>query len=207
VTCDHCGATIKDAGAFCSHCGTRIQRPEKGAASAPSATDPARFDLVARSPGYDAAKRHEPRVSTFGGIAMPLVMAVFGVGFLVIAGSFLFDDTPAGFGPPAGFNIIFMAIPCIFIAIAIGMAFKGMKFRGAPIEQRILVVVDERVEVSGGGENRSASTHYYATLQARDGQRAEYPTYGWLAGRIAPGDIGVAFLKGGMLVDFLRMET
>jgi hypothetical protein len=202
MKCDHCGAAIKEAGAFCSHCGTRIVRPERAEAGAPSATDPARFDLVAASEGLEAARRHEPRVSSFGQIAMPLVMAVFGIFFLVFAAGMFSSG-----GPPAAFQVLFMLFPLVFIGLAVAMAMKGLRFHNAPVEQQILVVVDERVEVSGGGKNSSARTRYYATLQARDGTRAEHETYGWLAGRIAPGDIGVAFLKGGWLVDFLRLET
>ena len=207
MKCDHCGAAIKEAGAFCSHCGTRIQRPERAEARAPSATDPARYDLVTAGEGFEAARRHEPRVSSFGQIAMPLVMAVFGIFFLIFAAGFLFRDDGPGGGPPAAFEIIFMLFPLVFIGLAVGMALKGLRFHNAPVEQQVLVVVDERVEVSGGSKNSSARTSYYATLQARDGTRTEYETYGWLAGRIAAGDIGLAFLKGGWLVDFLRLET
>jgi hypothetical protein len=207
MKCDHCGAAIKEAGAFCSHCGTRIQRPERAAASAPSATDPARYDLVAASPGLIAAQAHQPSPPSVAGIVAPLGMAVFGVFFLVFAGGMLFDDNSPGGGPPTAFKALFIVFPLVFIGIALGLAFKGMRFRAAPIEQQVLVVVDERVEVSGGGKNSSARTSYHATLQGRDGSRVEYQTYGWLAGRIAAGDIGLAFLKGGWLVDFLRLET
>ena len=205
MKCDHCGAAIKEAGAFCSHCGTRIQRPAQTEARAPSPTDPARYDLVAAGEGLVAARRHEPRVSAFGQIAMPLVMAVFGIFFLIFAAG-MFSSDGLG-GPPAAFQIVFLMFPLVFIGLAVGMAMKGLRFANAPIEQQVLVVVDERVEVSGGGKNSSARTSYYATLQARDGARVEYQTYGWLAGRIAAGDIGLAFLKGGWLVDFLRLET
>lgn len=206
MICEHCGAAIKEPGAFCSHCGTRIVRPERAAAGAPSATDPARFDLCAAGDGFRAAQRHEPRVSSLGQIAAPLMMAVFGVVFLIFAAGLFSSDDGLG-GPPAAFQIVFLMFPLVFVGLAVGMAMKGLRFHNAPIEQQILVVVDERVEVSGGGKNSSARTSYYATLQARDGTRAELETYGWLAGRIAPGDIGLAFVKGGWLVDFLRLET
>jgi len=69
------------------------------------------------------------------------------------------------------------------------------------------VVTDERTEVSSRGKDGSVSTRYFATLQRQDGSRTELDTYGWLAGRIAAGDIGVAFVKGTTLIDFLRLEA
>ena len=89
---------------------------------------------------------------------------------------------------------------------AIVMIAKGMRYAKQPIEKDVLVVVGEREEVSSGVEDRMATTRYYATLQDRNGGRVEYETEGWLAGRIAATDIGVAVLKGMRLVDFLRIE-
>ena len=71
----------------------------------------------------------------------------------------------------------------------------------------LAVVIDERVAVSGGGKNSAVRTTYYATVQFQAGDRLEYETYGWLAGRIAAGDLGVAFTKGDTLIDFLRLEA
>lgn len=77
----------------------------------------------------------------------------------------------------------------------------------APVVRVVAVVVDERVRVSGGGKNSSASTSYYATLQMRDGARRELGCDGALAGRIAAPDIGVAFTKEDQLVDFIRFAV
>jgi hypothetical protein len=51
------------------------------------------------------------------------------------------------------------------------------------------------------------TTTYYATLQSCDGNRTEHTTYGWLAGQIAVGDIGVAHVKGDRLIEFVRLDT
>ena len=198
MTCGHCGATIKEAGAFCSHCGTRIVRPERDAPAIKAATDPARFDLAKGSEGYAAAMRHEPRIeSQAAAKIMPVVMIGFCLFFMVSAGGMI------GGG---AFVIPFLLIPAIMIFGAGKMLRDSAAFSRAPVVRELRVVVDERVAMSGGGENSSVSTHYYATLQARDGSRREHPTSGPIAGKIAAGDIGIAFLKHDRLVDFLRLE-
>lgn len=84
---------------------------------------------------------------------------------------------------------------------------KANRFMAAPIRRVVGVVVDERVEVRGGGKNSAASTRYHATLQTRDGSRTEYVCEGLLSGRIAAPDIGVAFIKADHLVDFIRFDV
>ena len=60
---------------------------------------------------------------------------------------------------------------------------------------------------AAGGRSRACPTTYHATVQSEPCVRLEYETYGWLAGRIAAGDLGVAFTKGDTLIDFLRLEA
>jgi hypothetical protein len=144
---------------------------------------------------------HQPHPPLVGSIAVPIVFAVFALGFLVFSTGAMDEHTPAAF------RFGFMAVPVLMIAISIGIAAKGARFAAAPIRRELAVVVDERTQVSGGGQNSSVSTSYYATLQSRDGMRIEYGTYGWLAGRIAATDIGVAFIKGDRLVDFLTLHV
>src|SRR5688572_3281987 len=202
MTCDHCGAAIKDAGAFCSHCGTRITRPERTEPAIRAATDPARFDLAKASAGYQSAQHHLPRLSAGTGAGAFVAILVIGfAGFFIISAVSMgaVSDHPAG--------ILFVIVPCVMIFVALKMIVDSAQFARAPIEREVLVVVDERTSTSGGGGNSSVSTSYYATLQARDGARHEYATYGWVAGKIAPGDIGVAFIKRDHLVDFLRLDA
>jgi hypothetical protein len=44
-------------------------------------------------------------------------------------------------------------------------------------------------------------------LEDRSGGRREYSCNSRLAGAHAPGDIGVAFLRGGFLLDFKRVAV
>jgi hypothetical protein len=204
MVCDYCRAPIRDSGAFCAHCGTRIQRPPRGEAASLAATDPARYDLVQASPGYPIASRHQPPVSTTAGIAMPVVSVALLLVFMSFISRTMPRPMPAPFG---GFAVPFYAIPVVIMVMMCVAAARGLRYHRAPIQHAVLVVVDERTKVSSGGKQTAVSTTYYATLQARDGGRVEYETSDLLAGRIAPGDIGVAYLKAHRLVDFRRFDV
>jgi hypothetical protein len=167
-----------------------------------TATDPARFDLVRASSAYELAMAHEARPPVAANIIAPIVMIGFVVVFVGVAASMFAGDSHT----PKAFVAFFFAVPAIMLVVAVWMIMKGVRYAKEPILKEVLVVVSEREEVSSGSENHSATTRYYATLQDRRGGRIEYETEGWLAGRIAATDIGVAFLKGMRLVDFLRIE-
>lgn len=197
MNCDRCGATVED-GAFCKHCGARVLKPKDLGTDAH--TSPERFDLAKAHASFTPASAHTPRVSAKTEIAAPIAMGVALVFFVVFSQTLMT-------GVPILFRIFFLAVPGFGFVLMLGMLRKGMTFAAAPITNELRVVVDERIAVSGGGQNSSASTTYYATLQDRAGNRVEYQTFDWLAGRIAAGDIGVAYLKGGRLVDFSRIDV
>lgn len=115
------------------------------------------------------------------------------------------DPTPqerdAGLG---GFMIMWIGMGLVIAGAGVAMAIRGVRFRNAPLRRELALVVDERTRVHGG---KATTTDYFATLQTRDGQRSEYACEGWLAGRIAPDDLGVAFVKLDHLVDFIRLEV
>jgi uncharacterized membrane protein YhdT len=201
VTCERCGATLED-GAFCKHCGARVLRPKDVGADTDHRTAPERFELAEKAQGYNLARAHTPKVSAKADVIVPIIVAAFGVFFLIGSQAAMSGDSHA----PAWFRAAFVVVPVIFIVTALVLLRKGMTFAAAPVTNELLVVVDERVSVTGRGDNSSASTTYYATLQDRSGSRTEYETYDWLAGRIAAGDIGVAYLKGRRLVDFARLD-
>jgi hypothetical protein len=84
---------------------------------------------------------------------------------------------------------------------------KYKTFRSAPILQHFALVVDERIHVSGGGKNSSASAANFTTLEFPDGRREEVQTHPVAAGQACPGDVGVAFLRANYLVHFGRIPV
>ena len=170
-----------------------------------AATAVERYDRVAASPHYQVALAHTPTAPVGADIAMGIVIAVVGVAFLIFSQGMM--SSTGGVGQAGGlFRALFAIVPIIFVVAGIVFVVRALSFARAPVERSIEVVVDERTRTSGGGDS-SVRTHYYATVQARDGRRRELETYGWLAGRIAAGDAGVAFVKGTRLIDFVRIDV
>jgi hypothetical protein len=197
MTCHHCGAAIGEPGAFCTYCGARVIR---AVTRVETATDPARFELAERSPGYRLAAHHQPHTPTAIKLFVPAVMLVLSVAFLIASHRLLADNQVS-----IAFKLVFLAAPTLMVVSAIVLIVRAERFARAPVAHEIVVVVDERLAVHGAVER--PQTRYYATVQRRDGQRVEYQTCGWLAGRISPSDIGVAYLKGDQLVDFVRLDV
>lgn len=178
--------------------------------------DPGRFDKVEEHPDYASAPA-EPVLPTDAGLGIataagPLMLGLFGVVLALIALSLLFV-----FRPPVWFILMFLAGGAVFAGGAVLLARGLILVRHAPVERVIAVVVKERTSVTG--DERSASTTYYTTLQTRDGSRIEYRTSHALVGRIVVDDIGVAYvrdttldlgfmqIKSKSLVEFIRFDV
>ncbi|MBS1122481.1 MAG: hypothetical protein H6Q90_4709 [Deltaproteobacteria bacterium] len=167
-------------------------------------TDPSRFDRVEAHPDYRTAPEQPvlPADASLGiAIAAPVSIALFGIVVLIVLGMLI------TLRPSLMVTVIFIA--AIAVIAANGMRRFGaiIEFRNAPIERRVAVIVKDRTEVTGGTEHHAASTSYYTTLQLRDGTRIECRTYRSIVGRLAVGDIGVAYIKAQTLVEFFRFDV
>lgn len=179
-------------------------------------TDPARFDAVEAHPEYSSAPTDPvlPADATIGVAAVtgPLVMSLFGGVFLLIALTLLFVIRP-----PFLFSLLFIAGGVGFLFGGIKIARGLLAVRDAPVERMTAVVVKERTEITG--RNETTDTTYYATLQTRDGKRAEYRVARSLVGNVVVDDIGIAYVKevvlelgfttlrSKSLVEFIRFEV
>jgi hypothetical protein len=160
-----------------------------------------RFLALESHPSLPQLLRHRPRTSRAA--ASMMGQSLFG---LVFTGfSLLLFVTFAAMG---GLLAIF---PLGFMGLGVLITLTGMRkaqqYRSAPLERMRAAVVDERLRVSGGGENTRAATTYFASLHFPAGDRREFEVSEETAGSIAPGDVGIAFLKGSLLVDFLRVDV
>ncbi len=154
--------------------------------------DPGRFDKVAAHPDHASAPAQPvlPADSVVGvaAVAGPLLISLFGAVFLLIAISLLISIRP-----PLWFAVLFIGGGVVFVISGLVFARGALTVRDAPIERVIAVVVKERTEISSNKD--STDTTYYATLQTRDGARAEYRVSRALVGRLVVDDIGVAYVK------------
>jgi hypothetical protein len=156
-------------------------------------TDPERFDRVLSHPGYPATADRKIELPHGAALAVlgPGSLVVFGLLFLLIAINILLE-----LEPPLAVTMLFVGLVLLFIVNAMAWTARGLQFYRTPIVRQVVVIVRDRAETDT----------YYVTLQTRDGTRAEYVTSPGLAGRLVIDDIGVGYVKGHVLLDFLRFD-
>jgi len=203
--CPNCGALpARAASQFCEYCGTELPSdPPQPTAPPPSPFGDlqARFRQLENHPDLAELMDYTPpsralRIHTGMSLAF---LAIFAAAGLAIAVVFFSVCPPVGFLPLA-----------IVIFGGYGMSkqlSKTTRAHSAPLERLPALAADERTRVSGGGQNQSAKTHYYATLQFADGSRRELDAFSNVAGKITRGDMGIAYIKGEFLMAFGRLPV
>lgn len=213
IRCGQCGAPFRAAEErFCSYCG--MQRP---APSAPVSAPPdrvARFAAARSDPRLKTLMQHVP--STAGHTFGAAFALVFLVGFCVVAA--LMASAFGAFGGAVGYSIggptaraggaLFGLVPLlilgggIFMLVTVGS--RMFRFQSAELERRLARVLDERLEVSGG---EHSTTTYFTTLEWEDKTRREFQNHAKLAGKITRDDLGLAYVKGDVLLEFTRLDV
>lgn len=205
--CGNCGAVAKRAeDRFCAYCGAELPVPEEERPIRVEVVGPlgdleTRFARLAEHPDLARLMRYtpgtaKPAVGLYGGV---VAAGCFTVVALLLTGFF-----GVLAGPLAIFPIAFVIIGVVIFVKSLQ---KATRYTAAELKREPAAILDERTRVSGGGENSSASTAYFATLQFPGGRREEYAVDGRTAGIVTKGDLGVAYLKSDVLVDFKRVEV
>lgn len=196
--CPQCGARPRGEGTSCEFCGTRLPPPPvETVVVAESA--PRRFERLESHPQLEHLLRKQP--SATGPIVSGVVGTMFALAFVVIAGVmvFLFQFT----GPLVIVPIVVLCIGLFTLARTLR---QSTRLASADLVAAPVLVADLRTQVSGGGDG-PAHTRYYVTIERRDGSRNELVSSPKLAGRIARGDMGVAYVKADTLIDFERVQV
>jgi hypothetical protein len=195
LSCPRCGAPVKDVtAATCDHCNAAL--PRLAVPSAPG-LEPERFANAARSARFAQLQAFTP--SSTG------TTAGFIVGLVFLA---LFTTVAAGMTVPFLIMGPFALIPAFMAVLGVVGFFwllhRWRRFAAAPLERHLRVVRDERVQVSdlGTGNDRRVRQQNYVLLEGPEGQRTEYECSAALAGAVARGDIGVAFVRDEVLLAF-----
>ena len=207
--CENCGARASKADArFCEYCGTELSFPPapepagaQGEEISPLGALEKRFAKLESHPSIHDLMDYTPRtvrpaVGLYGGAVFAGCFTFLSLGMLLV--SILV------FPPLAVVPLLFVVLGVVGLAKNLQ---KATDFSASPLERRPAVVLDERTKVSGGGRSGSASTSYFVTLQFPGGERTEFTVEGLLAGALTQGDLGVAYVKSKVLVDFQRVET
>lgn len=215
VHCPHCGAPFGERDArFCSFCGTERPAPTPSAGRAWAPNAPERFAAAERHPSVPELLKRTPSSTkyTLNGACGVVFLAVFCLFALGMAATFVgagglgahtFGSNAFGVG--GGFlALVPLAIAGVGLAGFVHHVRRLARFESAGLERTIVLVVDERVAVSGGDR---AHTTYYATLEGQDRQRKEHRIDAKLAGQIAPDDLGMAYVKDDVLLDFQRIDV
>ncbi|MDF1839480.1 MAG: hypothetical protein P1V35_16550 [Planctomycetota bacterium] len=210
VKCERCAAQASRHDArFCEYCGAELPKAA-GARSPAQGAGGRALNLEER---FRALREHSDwaRLQSFSpedaGKASPLAVGMGGL-FLVmwigIGGTVTMGFAATGFGP-----IVLFPLAILFFGLFAMLrgAREYQTFRNAPIIPCAALVVDERVQVSGGGKNSRATTKYFTTLEMENGKRSEFNTIESAAIQACPGDVGVAYLRNKTLVYFERVPV
>ena len=101
-------------------------------------------------------------------------------------------------------GLIFIAVIGIFAMVIIKGIATWVSNNNSPVETYNAVVVAKRANVSGGGNNSSASTSYHVTFELEDNSRLELGVKSHEYGTLAEGDVGVLTRQGTRFLGFER---
>lgn len=193
--CTQCDARLLPLQNYCDHCGT----PVKGAAPVPAEGSDA-FTRLAADPALERALGEGPRVPPpparpdHPQMAYILFAAVLGFAML-----YFFQD-----GPPKSTGV--WAIPLVALLPLLGgwtrRKGRSKSYRDAPLESFPARI--QSVEAPSGSGRSSRAT---LDLVTRGGQRRRLRHSGVLWSELNPGDLGAAFVKADVLVDFRRVDV
>jgi hypothetical protein len=200
LKCLNCGAPpLGNESRFCTYCGSELSSPEEAPreSASPTVQLEARFAALRDYPTFDELCAYVPPTSA---ATVGLYGQVIGGGFFTVVATGMTLAFATFAGPMA-------VVPGIMVVLGVWMTISGLRtassFTSSPLRSLPATVLGERVKVSGGGKNSSASTRYFAMVQDEEGNRKEYAALEKVASKVVANDIGVAFVKGEYLVEFL----
>ena len=197
--CPQCGASRKGADArTCDYCGT-VLVAEPSARERREADLARDFEELRRSTEFARAIVASPSITGHlvgGGCVVVFLLVFVGVaGFMALSAS-------STIGGPV--SLPFTIVPLMIGAVGVFMLFtvlgRARRMATSPLEREPAIVVSKR-----STKSEDSSTHY-VTLQFESGIREVSNVSGILYGQLATGDLGVAYRRGGILLDFRRLS-
>lgn len=161
------------------------------------AVAPERFDRAAHDPEHARALTHQPHVPPNDGRWW---LGVFIIGF----GLFLL------FAPMMGRTGVFLMVLMVLMglfAIYLGVLSMWMsnEFDAAPIQRQVVVMLAHHIHEQQGTKG-IVYRHHRMLLALRTQEVVDVSCSEELVRRIKPGDLGMAFLKLAVLVDFIPLR-
>ncbi|MEZ6006040.1 MAG: hypothetical protein R3F17_15240 [Planctomycetota bacterium] len=197
--CKHCGAPARVMRSYCDYCGTPYAHQEAAAPPQPDVPEAQRVaegPLAALLAHPDTARfleqgprRPVPTERREGRSPMRLVL-------LAVALFFFISNAPRlRLGHPG------TVLPAGMLAL-IAVAHKRSRDRATAFPGSPLEALPARIEEVTQPWNRTADPRPRVVLQLTDGRRRYLRLNRELVGELAPRDLGVAFLKADVMVDF-----
>jgi len=169
------------------------------------ATRPERFANAAKDPQHAIAQElPAPPASKLAPAMLLLFLPVWlSIGALILSIAYRMPDARLLALAAAAF----IGLGAVGIVVAIVRQLRAAR---AAVVRAIAVIVEKRQEVSSrhhhDPHHDHISTRYFATLQLADATRIEAPAAGPIVGTLVPGDIGLAVVRAGDLIDFHRFR-
>lgn len=153
-----------------------------------------RFARAVADPLYEQALRHEPEVPNMVGLVAGLLAA--GAIPLLAVPIFLIIVFPE-------FSWILLAPFAAIVAVAaIVLVFVGRRHNQIPTRPLLVTVLDT------SPRQQSSFFPLNVTIEASDGSRGRFDAYEVVDRRmIAPGDVGVGYIRGDKLIDFIKIDV
>ena len=196
--CPHCHAKITSPRPeACGYCGVALPAAHEPAPVAPEDVRAGRLAGVRVSAAFSDLMSHTPSTAgmAFGLAFMIAFMVLFaGVALFMAAGIYGMGGSVLAL-VPAGMALLAVLLIGVFVV-------KAARTIRAPLQRVPAEVLDEQVEFTGGGQNHHTRSRNYVLLEFENGVRRECRTSGRVAGRVAPGDVGMAYFKRDYLFDF-----
>lgn len=193
MKCTFCGNTIGAEDLRCPHCGKTISEstPTPGSPRIDSSAAPAQDEEL------EKLLRHMP--SALGAGGRLVLMLIFGLMFLGLA-IFCFVVKPKGGPPPLFIKIFFVLFGLAGLAMVTGGVRGLVKLVKSPLQRLPAVVVGKRQKTSTS--KYSDPIIYFLTIKTDDGRTKEHTVKEEVFAAVEEGDTGVAYIKGGYLLDF-----
>jgi hypothetical protein len=209
LSCDRCGRVADRADQrYCGDCGERLVPTSTTGGAAASERPRDRIGAIYRHADWSLLREHTPSSSgpaTGQGVlvAIGLVFTVGLSGLAFLAWQRFDAPEPWQWGVvalPAGMSVLALAWALRSIARLLG-------FLSAELDRRPVLVVDERRVETSGRAGSGARPSYFVTLEDEGGRRFEMPCTPRVASLVRPDDLAVAYVRGNVLLDLVRVDA
>jgi hypothetical protein len=214
--CENCGARVAPEGnQACAFCGMALP-----VAASPVLTKAQRFELLRVHPSCPRLLERKPCTA---GLMRIHGLVFFGLcataavsGMIAFAGWTQGD--PQAFVPLAT-GVIAIAVLVLLMRRAAQRAREGLRAVPALVVRKqerwvvytsgnnvILAVIDPPIWAAASIVDAARDTSSRATIETYDGKRLDLELVEALERTVEPGDLGIAYVAAGYLVDFARVE-